>query len=282
MTELIRNAWQLGWLRFTNGGKLPAVLFASLLFLWLSGRWKKQKALFSYTVLMALFCVVPVTAILLMLYQTKFYDYEWIWSLVPMTVVTAWGITEFLEEQWKEFSLSQWRRGLPVTILLLAVLVLCSGFGGQDIDRKAELDRRQNAEEVVAKVLEYQNGDVYLWAPREIMEYARQQSGSILLLYGRNMWEESLNAYTYDTYSQEIQELYLWMENVDPTGTAQIEDIEQGKMLLEGEVCMAAAAQAGVNCVLLPESLDEGTVEKLAEILDGTVVLLDKYYLVTR
>lgn len=282
MAELFRNAWQLGWLRFTDSGKLAAVLLASLLFLWLSGRWERQRVLFSYSALMSLFCMVPVTAMILMLYQTRFYDYEWIWSLVPMTIVSAWGITELLEEQWGGFLLAQWRKGLPVTLLLLAILALCGAPGKNVSDRASELDRRQQAAEVAAAVLEGQSGDICLWAPREILEYARAHSGSLRLLYGRNMWEEALNAYTYDTYPREIRELYLWMENVDPTGTALVEDDGEGELLLEGEACMAAAAQAGVNCVLLPESMDEGTVETLAEALGASVDRLDAYYLLTR
>lgn len=281
MTELLKSAWQ-GWLRFTDGGKLAAVLLAVLLFLWLGGRWKSQKALFSYTVLTALLCIVPATAAVLMLYQTRFYDYEWIWSLVPVTVASAWGITVFLEEQWKNFSLSQWRHGLPVTALLLAVLMLCSGMGESSAARKAERAGRQQAGEAVARVLEYRDGDICLWAPREILEYARQQSGSLKLLYGRNMWEESLNAYTYDVYSRETRELYLWMENVAPTGTAQVDDTQWGTLTLDGENCMAAAAQAGANCVLLPGSLDPEVAESLAEILGGRAVRLDAYYLLMR
>lgn len=288
MAELFRNAWQLGWLRFTNSGKLAVVLLASLLFLWLSGKWKRQKVLFSYSALMSLLCIVPVTAMVLMLYQTRFYDYEWIWSLVPMTIVSAWGITELLEEAWGGFALSpgkkssRWKKGLPITLLLLVILALCSGLGKNFIDRNTELARQQQASKVVDKVLENLSGDICLWAPREILEYTRAQSGSMRLLYGRNMWDQSLNAYAYDTYPREIQELYLWMENVEPTGTALVEDTEQGELLLGGEACMEAAVQAGVNCILLPESLDAATVEALAKAMGGRADRLDAYYLLTR
>lgn len=281
MTELLKNAW-LGWQQFTTGGKLPAVLLAVLLYLWLGGAWKRQKGLYSYTALVTLLCIFPVTAMVLMLYQTGFYDYEWLWSLVPMTVVIAWGITEFLDGHWKGFSFSQWKRGLPVTALLLAVLVLCSGLGQTGHNRNEEQSRRRNADGVIDRVLELQDGDICLWAPREIMEYARERTGGLHLLYGRNMWEEALNAYTYDTYSQEIQELYLWIENVDSAGDALIEDEAQGKLLLQGENCMKAAAEAGVSCVLLPGSLEEDTVGTLAKAWGGSASQLDGYYILIR
>ena len=281
MTELVTNAW-LGWQKFTGSGKLPALLFAALLFLWLSGRWKRQKTLFAYTVLMVPLCVIPVTAACLMLYQTRFYDYEWIWSFVPMTIVIAWGVTEFLSEQWKDFSPDQWRCGLPVTVLLLAILILSSGPGQNDFDRKEERADRRRAAEMLSLVTESQGEDICLWAPRELLEHAREQSGSIRLIYGRNMWEEALNAYTYDIYPREIQELYLWMENTDPSGVAMIEDEESDEVRLQGDDCIAAAAAAGVDCIILPEGLDEETVELLAGGWDGGVLELGGYYLLTR
>lgn len=281
MTELVNDAWSR-WQYFTGSGKLPALLFSGLLFLWLSGRWKRQKTLFAYTVLMVPLCVIPVTAACLMLYQTRFYDYEWIWSLIPMTIVIAWSATEFLSERWKDFSPSQWKCGLPVTILLLAVLILSSGPGQNEFDRKEERNRRQRAVEMLSLVTESQGEDICLWAPKELLEHAREQSGSVRLLYGRNMWEEALNAYTYDTYSREMQELYLWMENTDPFGVALIEDEEQDEMQLQGEDCIAAAAAAGADCIILPDRLEEGTVELLAGVWGGSVLELGGYYLLTR
>lgn len=281
MTELLESAW-LGWQQFTTGGKLPALLMAALLYLWLGGGWKRQKGLYSYTVLMMFACIFPVSAVVLMLYQTRFYDYEWLWSLVPMTVVIAWGITEFFYEYWKELSPSRWKRGLPVTALLLAVLVLCSGLGLTRRSWNEEQIRRNKADGVIDQVLEIQDGDICFWAPREIMEYARERTGRLSLLYGRNMWEEALNAYTYDVYSQEFRELYLWMENANDTGVALIEDEERGELLLKGENSMTAAAQAGVSCVLLPGSLNTDTVETLAKVWGGSARQIDGYYLLTR
>ena len=281
MTELLKNAW-LGWQQFTTGGKLPAILLAVLLYLWLGGSWKRQRGLYSYTTLTALLCIFPVTAMILMMYQTRFYDYKWLFSLVPMTVVIAWGITEFLDRYWKEFSFSQWKRGLPVTALMLTVLVLCSGLGQSGHSWNEEKDRRRKADDVINQVLKLQDGDICLWAPREIMEYAREQNGGLRLIYGRNMWEEALNAYTYDTYSQEFRELYLWIENVDSTGAALIEDGTRGGLLLQGENCLKAAAEAGVSCVLLPGSLEEDAVETLAEVWGSSARQLDGYYILTR
>ena len=62
---------------------MAALLLAALAYLWFTGRGKGQKALLLYASLAAACCVLPVTAALLMAYQTKFYDYEWIGIQTP-------------------------------------------------------------------------------------------------------------------------------------------------------------------------------------------------------
>lgn len=281
MTELLRNAWS-GWFRFAEAGKLGALLLAALLYLGLSGRWREQRegrTLFFYTATMTACCILPVTAAVLMLYQTRFYDYEWLWSLVPMTAVTAWAGTDLLGRSWKGFQWNQWRKGIPVTALMLAVLALCSGLRSTEISREAQQERRERAWQVLEAVENRE--EVFLWAPREILEYARESDGAFKLLYGRNMWEASLGAYAYDAYPQEIQNLYLWMENVEETGNAAVEDVLRGEMLLKGESCMAEAVEAGVNCILLPGRLGAHTVKRLADSVGGSVLPLEEYYLLT-
>ncbi len=88
MWELMGNAWR-GWLEFTSNGKLCALFLASLVFLWVYYKRAEQKNVLIYGAMMTGFCIVPATAAVLMVYQTKFYDYQWIWSMVPMTLVTA-------------------------------------------------------------------------------------------------------------------------------------------------------------------------------------------------
>lgn len=281
MTELLGNAW-MGWQQLAEAGKLPALLIASLLFLWLSGRYKAHKVLFVYTAVMTLCCIVPVTAAGLMLYQTRFYNYVWIWSAVPMTAVTAWAGTEFLDRQWQGFRPAAWKKGLPVTALLLAVIVLCGGMGSDAYGRKAEQDRQRKAREVLRAVIQQQQGPICLWAPREILEYTREVDPSIQLLYGRNMWDAALGAYTYDAYSQEMQDLYLWMENVDETGEAFVTDAGGDQTVLQGESCVRAAAEAGACCILLPGHIGSETAEELAAALGGNISGLDGYYLLTR
>ena len=282
MAEQFRNAWQLGWLRFTGNGKLPALLLAALLFLWLSGSWKRHRAFFCYAAVSTFLCMVPVTAVILMRYQTRFYDYEWIWSMVPMTAAAAWGATEFLVPRNNALSSSRTGKNLPVLLLLMAVLALCGGPWRSGVDAKAQRERRDQAEKALSLVTESGDEEICLWAPKEILESARRQPGSPRLLYGRNLWEEALNAYSYDTCSGEIRELYLWMENVQREGTAQVDDGEGGERLIAGEDCLRTALGAGANRILLPERIDGETVEALAQPLHLTVSRAGGYYLLTK
>lgn len=281
MTELLANAWK-GWQQFTEAGKLAALFLASLLFLWLGGKYKTRKSFFVYTALMTVCCIFPVTAALLMLYQTKFYDYVWIWSTVPMTAVTAWAGTELLDGQWQGFRIAGLKRGLPVTALLLAMILLCGGVGNDGYDRSPEGDLGARAREVLQAVTSQQQEGACLWAPGEILEYAREADPSVRLLYGRNMWDIALNAYTYDTYPQELKDLYLWIENVDETGEAVVTDDQGEKEILWGEDCVRTAAWAGVTDILLPDRIESEKAEEYAAILGGKSVQVEGYYLLSR
>lgn len=296
MTELLRNAW-MGWLDFTSDGKLAALFLAALIYLWLSGKWREHKRLFWYTVMTALCCILPVTAVALMLYQTRFYDYVWLWSMVPVTVAIAWAAVEMID--WLKGDLQRvyhgrpvqtsqrgetgiWEKMFPVAALLLAALVLSGGSAENTFNSAKERQERKQAWEVLAEVEERQGGNLYLWAPQEILAYVREFDSSVQLLYGRDMWDASLGAYSYDIYPGELRELYLWMENVDESGLAQVKDEERGKIILDAPDCVAAALEAGVNCILLPQFLEYQVAEELAQVSGVEFSRAGEYYLLTR
>ena len=287
MKELLGNVW-LSWQQFTTAGKLMAVLLAALLYLWMCRKQDnkgKSDTLLSYTSVLTVFCILPVTAVLLMLYQTRFYDYLWVWSLVPVTAVTAWAGTELLHQCWKGFRWNQWRKGLPVSLLLLAILALCSGMGKTGFDRTEETQSRNEAKQVLTGLLEQTDGGlegILLWGPRDVIEYARELDSSPKLLYGRNMWDAALGAYSDGAYSLEVQNLYLWMENVDESGLAVVDDPVRGKVTLQGKDCVVSAVNLGVDYILLPSRVEVKEAEALARIMGGSASLQGDYYLLKR
>lgn len=278
MTELMKNAW-LGWLDFTTGGKLAALFLAALVYLWLTGKWKEHRSLFFYALFTALCCILPVTAAVLMLYQTRFYNYVWLWSLVPMTAVTAWAAVEVISQLWEKLCAARWKRWFTAVALLLIVPVLSSGSVKNIFDPAGEQRERRQAQEVLTEMLDLREGEMCLWAPREILAYAREFDGSVRLLYGRNMWDAYLGAYTYDIYPDELRELYLWMENVNGSGLAEVEDEDLGKLVLKGSDCVATALDAGADHILLPGRLEPDVAEELAETVGVELKQVGEYYL---
>lgn len=307
MMELLGKAWQ-GWTDYIDDGKLPALLFAALFFLWLQGMKAEQKAkqkvgqgteqeaerktLLLYTTGAAVCCVLPLTAAVLMLYQTKFYDYEWIWSMVPLTAVAAWGGVAVLEEIWPKLGAGHWRKGLPGAALLLAAVLLCGSLGPPAWDEGGQAERRQHACDVIHRIKEIYPGETLcLWAPQEIMEYAREADGEILLPYGRNMWDMSLNGYSYDIYGQDRVDMYRWMEGLQGTasetvpyaeGTAENgsgDGISRLSEISAARSCADYAVAAGVTCILLPESSDPQTVQELEKTLQVEAQKLEGYWI---
>lgn len=292
MSELVRNAW-LGWSRYTDNGKAAALLLAVLLFLWLEKRLE-EKSLLLYTTAMAALCICPLTAALLMVYQTKFYDYEWIWSLVPVTLATAVGGTVFLAEIWKNYGWRESWKSAVLTALCLGVLFLCGSLGRQAWQEgqtftNLEAEGRGQIAAALDIILEGENTSgqgntenpqaVCLWAPWEVMECARAYSGRICLPYGRNIWDDALNAYSYDVYDDTVREMYEWMcrieEGVQDQGSipAKSGETAEEKKLLQ------KALDTGVNRLLLPDDVGEETLSLVEKVLGTQARELEGYYL---
>ena len=287
MLQGIHSAWQ-GWEAWIGTGKLPALFLAALLYLLIRAKSRgAQRKLVYYGSAAAVLAICPVTAAVLMKYQTAFYDYPFIWSLVPMTLVIAFGATVFLQENLRKGG--GWRAAASLVILLafcVMLLVLSGGMGPRGVYVPEETAAKERAKAVwqemqprLQETQELRGQQVCLWAPQEIMDIARREPVSVLplLLYGRNMWDEALNAYTYDSYSAELQELYLWMEayaqeaasGEDAAGQADGQTEAQGIGQAVGQTTGQADGQTvrevrqkveqafslGANCVLLPKGV---------------------------
>ena len=183
-----------------------------------------------------------------------------------------------MTEQWK--SGKGWKVLLyntVVTVASVSVIWLCSGLGESSVDVAEIQTKREHSEAVLVQVQEIYEDDICLWAPADILEYARLD-GKMQLLYGRNMWDVALNAYSYDTYSEEQTRLYEWMEHLDEW------DIEISATEVEEQVQKAFAA--GANCILLPDDFVERMPESEESLVEGLkssenveITRLEEYYL---
>lgn len=294
MMELLGNAW-IGWGDYITEGKLAALFIVALLYFWFYKKNESKKILVLYATIASVCCIFPVTAAVLMTYQTKFYDYEWIWSMVPLTAVIAYGMTVFLTDFYKSGKYKK-STGIAVAGICLAAILLCGSMGASKADsdsvymkvlyphgsdEKEDVLRRQ-AYDIVEELQELAGDEeLILWAPIEVMEYAREVDASIRLLYGRNMWDISLNGYSYDTYDEAICNMFLWMELLNPDSDAEsLLSLMGADEIPSTEVCIQKALETGVNCVLLPGGTDGETVQTVAGIFGGEVQQIEEYWVI--
>lgn len=299
MMELLRNAW-LGWQNYTNNGKMAALLLIALLLFWF-GKTElrnKYRTFVIYTTVMVVCCICPFTAAILMTYQTKFYDYQWIWGAVPVTIMIALAGTLLwteLSEKYAKTKRARWKIA-GITALMVGVIYLCGRMENNIWDTDKAAQNREETAKVLEKITENgTNKNIVLWAPQKIMEYTRVLDGNICLPYGRNMWDGALNAYSYDTYGEAEKMLYAWMSYAEETGEGEAEvEIAEGNEEVESEEtenkkaemeiitateCLEMARQLGVTHILLPENMQPGVLAELEEYLGISVENVEGYFL---
>ena len=266
MQELIRNGIS-GWFAYTDAGKYAVLFLGVLLCYWYrkaTGAADEPKGhlwrLMTYASITVAAVIFPLTAALLMKYQTKFYDYKWLWSVVPVTLIIAYGAAGIYLEICRRRLKGNVLKQAGLAAAGLAVIFLCGNLNvGSCEGADTAMDKVRTAK-ILDKLAESGNTDtICLWAPREILAHVREQTGQIQLLYGRNMWDVALNAYAYDVYDQETIALYEWMEGMtegEPTEFAKEEWTAAG-------VALETALNKGVNCIVIPTL---STVEVTEEI----------------
>lgn len=291
----MRELWDQvtgGWKLLTADGKYMALLFGVLLFFWYgrlrgrtgtprketeggpaaSGRASAGKEisagerLMRYTTLLTALIAVPVTAVFLRLYQTGFYDFVWVLAFLPMTAALAYGFAGIYSFCLEKYAKRNFLKAAGLAALLLALVLLCGDLstGGEEA---TEAERMRETEQILVYLRESGNTEnICLWGPVEVMDYVRGLDGRVRLLYGRNMWEPSLNAYSYDVYSGEITEAYQWMEGNELFLEGfRLEPYEPEKT---AEMLRMARRQ-GVNWILF----SQGRLPEAEEALSG--LLLD-------
>uniref|UniRef100_UPI00405799E3 hypothetical protein n=1 Tax=Acetatifactor sp. TaxID=1872090 RepID=UPI00405799E3 len=274
MMELLESAWP-GWLQFTSGGKIVALLLLALIIYWFArNNWKDYwGALGTYATIMTVCCICPLTATVLMEYQTRFYHYQWIWNLVPITIVVAFAATLLWTELMERCSKRKNSKGrmIAITFGLVGVICISGGMGAPQWEPEKENAKCRETLQVLEALQQYSEEPIVLWAPQPIMEYARAVDGRICLPYGRNMWDITLNAYTYDVYGADEKDLYAWMCNAEIYGT------ENENLTVTS--CADLARNLGVTHILLPGIMQPEILTELEDYLDVKAENLEGYYL---
>ena len=302
-----------GWTDYTQHGKFVAFLLLAIAYLgfklygaagaepetntegmfrWMhiSDDGKDRKILYLYGVLITLGCICPVTAGILLKYQTAFYSYVWIWAAVPQTALIAWAAADFLEKLLKERTL---RNGMAV-LILLGILFLGGNPASEWVGTKttripaladggaASQTQEATAWETLEQLSDYSEAErgtreYILWAPKEIMAAARAYSAQIRPVYGRSIWEASLGSYSYDTNEVWQEDLYLWMSHLEATGETEYLRTEQNAeaegpetkplgRTIDFAACLDRAKEAGIDYILLPGEMSEEAKQELQQL----------------
>ena len=303
MMTLLKSALT-GWTDYTQHGKFAALLLLALVYLgfvfW-SGKHRKadpdcegknHRLLHLYAALTTLGCICPVTALILLKYQTAFYSYVWIWAIVPQTALIAWAAADFVGRLLKEKSL---RNGMAAVLLLLIIFLSGNPISEWRESQTAQIpamlpesgEQEPSAWETLELLSVYNNAEggsreFSLWAPKEIMAAARAYSAEIRPVYGRSIWDASLGSYSYDTYETWQEDLYLWMNHLETTGETEylrIEETDSTGRTIDFAACLKQAEEIGLDYLLLPGNLSEETLDELQKTADGKLQAFGDYYL---
>ena len=259
--------------RYGAAQKLLVLFFAVLLFAWLAEKKEithKQNRFLVYSLFMTVVLLIPFTAMAVMLYQTAFYDYEWSWSMVPMTAVIAFGIVLFLEHE-----ISKKKKGLLI-IVIVCILCLCGNQGIFQKVSKQEALIKGEADEILKGIYSASDSErSVLWGPTEVMQEVRRRDGNIMLVYGRDMWDEKAGAYDYEAYSRELTEAYIWVEEAMGHYAVAVEQEKPEETLAfleeqygwseESGKHVDEVIKAGANIIVLPRLIGIHIEESMTE-----------------
>lgn len=282
MTKLW-DSMRVGYAGFVEDGQYLMLFMTALLLLWLlEGTEKKTFKRYSLVLLLLLLC--PLTAKLLLVYQTAFYDYGDLWGLLPVTGLLAYALVIAVFQMMAAITrgYGRWQNAMPrkkeriyeitAVVILTAVLFLCGTLTpGREMTGKtgnrnaAEEGTYEKAQEVLEELIIPENGTIMLLAPDEIASWARIYNGNICLPYGRSLWEQELSAYTYDFYMADMQELHDWVNGELPAPDTLEEALKQEEMFL------SLAASSGYEYLVFTRERNE------QEVLQGALERQKEY-----
>ncbi len=240
------NSMRIGYTGFIEDGQYLMLFMAALLLLWISEDPRKREFT-KFCLVMLLVLLFPLTAKLLIVYQTAFYNYENLWELLPVTTLLSYGLviafirmTASIKKEYGHFkSIIPKRKEITDQLFIGAVLVvflfLCGTLSLGKTMSAPSFDSTRMPIEVKAVLDQIpisEEEEVYLLAPDSIMTWARIYNGNIHLPYGRNLVEPKLSAYTYDVYSEDMWLLHDWVNGNLPACVNLQEAVWQEEMYL--------------------------------------------------
>lgn len=270
--------------RYFQANKLIVLLIAVLLVFWLANKkvvGEKGNRMLVYTAVMCVLLICPVTAVAVMIYQTRFYDYEWAWGLISVTAVIAYGAVVILDKYFEK------RKLFWGVVIAVAILALCGNQGMLRTVDAVEARSRTDVQEILQCIQKESSiSQKVLWAPKNIMQEVRRQDGKILLIYGRDMWDEKAGAYDYEAYDESLIQAYIWLENMAeqerlvsdaPEAAESFADLCE-ELDKEVESYLWIMVEAGVNTFVLPNLTADYMEEALRFIASQRLLTIETAY----
>lgn len=253
--------------------KMVVILIAGLLILWLGEKKASNpecNRLLIYSAFMSCLLLVPLTAVFAVIYQSAYYDYEWVWSMVPVAAVVAYSGVRLYEKKEKE------RHGKVFWWLCVLLLVFfCGNQGRLQMATTEEQENSVSAEKILIVLENATDIDrPVLWGASHIMQEVRQKTGDILLVYGKDMWDPKAGAYDYEAYSEELTQAYEWMVTLsileaESAGTGTTELYDKYQICEKLPQVLATIAEVGGNVYVFPrtavDELEEMIIQELAK-----------------
>lgn len=191
-----------------------SVFFGFLLFS------KKKKFSYSslliYSFAIFILLIFPPTAFLISRGQTVFFARDYIWICLPVIPITAAMLTD----------LTDYLKGKSKVIIAFASIIsvlfifILGGAGSVKSNSRyaAEpeitFDSYKSVTPVVdrlAELSESAGGNYLVLATPTLTEYIHMRTGAVKTLYGRDIWDTQVVAYTNDKYDDTTTEFYHWM-----------------------------------------------------------------------
>ena len=294
LTQL-KIAWD-GWIAFASEAKVLGLFFPVLLaFLFFGKKIKKEvylpfaekspsagnlMLLGLYSLIASFLVICPVSAALLKLYQTHFYGYEALWILPAVLPVFAGILARFFSclgaASHETVPALNGKKGIMALVLTICLLLLAGQFPVDDPGKDTVLTLTKSGEACIAPenhiLLEaLANMDkiriaegkapFVLCGPDSLMAQARMGSASLCTLYGRDLWDISMEEFSNDTYSEELIALRSWICDLEEKRSVISLDplffsnLEMGLAVMkENGASLAVLPRAAFDVVELGES----------------------------
>lgn len=222
-----------------------------------------------YAAVVCVLLMIPLTGAVFAIYQTNFYDYQWVWSFMPLTAVLAWGSVTIIFEEIRAAEEKKLLLTRFAGVLAAAAVLFVCGNQGKLVEVSEKEMQAQRAAEQILQYMEEEDllQESVIWAPKDIMQYLRSHSGDAVLLYGRDMWDAKAGAYDYEAYTSEEIACYEWIELLSDDHNLFLLEVEQAPEhiyeALAQEEPLREAANRGADVIILPDQISAWMERKL-------------------